>query len=111
MSVISFEKYKLKKAGAPASPPAPTPPPAPISAGRARLLEATRNLHEAALNQHAVACEFRDVTSELKEKIKNLEKSAIRFNRNIRRIRIKPLGRSARKLADTMDSFLLTQGS
>lgn len=106
MGVVSFEKYKLEKSRA--SAPRPTPS-TPISAGRARLLEATRNLHEAALNQHAVACEFRDITSELGEKIKNLEKSAIRLDRNIRRIRIKPLGRSANKLADTMDSFLLTQ--
>ncbi len=114
MGVVSFEKYRLEKSRASASrpaPSAPTPSPAPISAGRARLLEATRNLHEAALNQHAVACEFRDITSELGKKIKHLEKSAIRFNRNIRRIRIKPLNRSAATLADTMDSFLLTQRS
>ncbi len=103
MGVISFEKYRLKKSGASASRPAP------ISAERARLLKATRTLHEAALRQHAVACEFLSVTSELGKEIKNLEKSAIRFNRNIGRIRIKPLGRSAKTLADTMDSFLSTQ--
>ncbi len=111
MGVVSFEKYKLEKSRASAPRPTPTPPSAPISAGRARLLKATRNLREAALNQHAVACEFRDITSELGEKIKNLEKSASRFDRNIRRIRIKTLGRSANKLAGTMDSFLLTQRS
>ena len=108
MGVVSFEKYKLEKARASASRP---PPPAPISAGRVRLLKATRNLREAALNQHAVACEFRTITSELGEEIKNLEKSAIRLNKKIKRIRIKPLGRPAKKLADTMDSFLLTQRS
>ncbi len=108
MDVISFEEYRLKKSGSSASRPTPS---APISAGRARLLKATRNLHEAALKQHAVACEFLSVTSELGKEIKNLEKSFIRFNGNLRRIRIKPLGRSAKTLADTMDSFLLTRRS
>ncbi len=105
MGVISFEEYKLEKARASAFRSAP------ISAGRARLLKATRNLHKAALRQHVLAGEFRAIASELGDEIKNLEKSAVRLNRTIRRIRIKPLGRSARKLADTMDSFLLTQGS
>ncbi len=111
MGVISFEEYKLKKSGKPASRPAPTPPPAPISAGRARLLKATRNLHEASLKQHAVACEFRAITSELGDEIKKLEKSFIHLNKKMGRIRIKPLGRSAEKLADTMDSFLSAQRS
>jgi hypothetical protein len=103
MSVISFDKYKLKKSRASASRP---PPSAPISAGRARLLKATRNLHKAALKQHALASEFRAITSELGEEMKKLEKSAIRLNRNVKRIRIKPLNRSARKLVDTMGSLL-----
>ncbi len=108
MGVVSFEKYKLKKSRSAAS---RLPPSAPISAGRARLLEATRNLHKAALKQHAIACEFRDITLELGKEIKNLEKSAIRLNRNVRRIRIKPLNRSAKNLADTMDSLLSTRRS
>ncbi len=108
MGVISFEEYKLKKAGASASRPTPS---APISAGRARLLEVTRKLHEAALKQHAMAREFLGVASELGTEMKKLEKSAIRLNRNIRRIRIKPLGRSAKTLADTMDSLLSTRRS
>ena len=108
MGVISFEEYKLKKSQASASRPTPS---APISAGRARLLKATRTLHEASLRQYAKACEFRDITSELGEKIKHLEKSCLRLDSSVRRIRIKPLGRSAKTLADTMDSFLLTRGS
>lgn len=109
MGVISFEKYKLKKSRASASRPPPSPPSAPTGAGRARLLKATRNLHEAALRQHALAREFRSITSELGDEMNKLEKSFIHLNKKIGRIRIKPLGRSAKKLADTMDSFLLTQ--
>jgi hypothetical protein len=111
MGVISFEDYKNKKSGTAASRPAPTPSPAPIGAGRARLLKATRNLREAALKQHAVAREFRAVTSELGDEMKKLEKSFIHLNKKMRRIRIKPLGRSANKLADTMDTFLSIQRS
>ncbi len=106
MGVISFEEYKLKKAGASASRPTPS---APISTGRARLLEATRKLHEAALKQHAMAREFLGVASELNEDIEKLEKSCVRFDSSIRRIKIKPLGRSAKTLADTMDSVLSTR--
>ncbi len=108
MGVIGFDKYKIQKAGASASRP---PPSAPTSAGRARLLKAAQNLHKATLKQQAGAREFRGIASELGEKIKNLEKSAVRLNKKIGRIRIKPLSRSAKKLADTMDSFLLTRSS
>ncbi len=108
MGVISFEKYKLEKSRASASQPTPS---APVSAGRARLLEATRNLHKAALKQRAVACEFRTISSELGNEMKKLEKSFICLNKKVGRIRIKPLGRSANKLADTMDSLLPTRSS
>jgi hypothetical protein len=76
MRVISFEEYKHKKFGASASPPAPS---ASIRARRARILKATRALHEAARKQNEIVQEFLAVTSALKGKIKN-SKKAVSFS-------------------------------
>ncbi len=43
---------------------------------------------------------------DIADKINKLEQSCIRFDRNIRRIRLDPLNRAARTLACTMDSYL-----
>lgn len=106
MSVISFEAYKLKKFGASAPRPIPS---SSMSARRERLLKATRTLRQSALKQNERAKKFLAVTSVLKEEMKKLEQSCVRLDGGVKRIRIKRLGRSAKKLAGTMDSVLSTK--
>jgi len=118
MNVVNLEEFKLKRLAifaAPAEKPAETE--VDVDAvgeesstateyGQARLQRAVLGLHKAALNQHAQVKKFCRVTSDLADKISTLEQSCIRFDRNIRRIRLKPLSRAARALSETMDSCL-----
>jgi len=128
MSVVNLEEFKLKRLAiftTPAEDPVKTEdlaatldgpslpalsPGAPPGAedGDARLQMAILGLHKATLDQHVQVKKFHRVTLDLADKISKLEQSCIRFDRNVRRIRLKPLSRAARTLSRTMDSYLAT---
>ncbi|MDA0306892.1 MAG: hypothetical protein O3B76_11530 [Proteobacteria bacterium] len=116
MNVVNLEEFKLKRLGIFVAPEediaaALDEPFFPVlSPGAeddtARLQRAVLGLHKAALNQHTEVKKFRRVTLDLADKISTLEQSCIRFDRNIRRIRLDPLKRATRALSETMGSYL-----
>lgn len=110
MTVIDFEEFKRKKSGRPektqVAPAQPSPVPAPPGPAYERLFKATRELRKAALRQGILIRKFRRISAKLGDEIRNLEASCIRFDRNIRRIRVNRLRRVANRLVDTMGSKL-----
>jgi len=120
MNVVSLEEFKLKRLAifaAPEDEPVVAEAPAAFAIDCAtaseedvaRLKAAALGLHKAAIDQNAKVKKFHRVTLELGDQIRKLEASCKRLDRNIRKIRINPLARSANNLVDTMDGLLATQ--